>query len=160
MELPEDVRRVVRTANSLERLNREVGRRANVVGVFPNDCSVRRLADSFLIEENDRWQQKRKLYYSPVAIETEARVPRLARIAKQQAELRKAAKENRDFEFTHRLGLDPKPQDGFGRPPRSAPDRVQAARFVHDPENERRAAPVKAKAAHRNHSSAPLYSFG
>lgn len=81
----------MRTTNILERLNREVGRRANVVGVFPNDGSVRRLAGSFLIEENDGWQQKRKPYYSPAAIETEARTPRLARIAKRQAELRKAA---------------------------------------------------------------------
>lgn len=91
MELPEGVRRVVRTTNILERLNREIGRRANVVGVFPNDGSVRRLAGAFLIEENDRWQQKGKLFYSPAATETEASVPRLVRIAKQQAELRKAA---------------------------------------------------------------------
>ena len=91
MELPEGVRRVVRTTNILERLNREVGRRANVVGVFPSDGSVRRLAGSFLIEENDRWQQKGKLYYSPAVIEAEARVPRLVRITRRQAELRKAA---------------------------------------------------------------------
>lgn len=67
------------------------GRRTNVIGVFPNDGSVRRLAGAFLIEENDRWQQKGMLYYSPAVVETEARVPRLVRITKQQAELRKAA---------------------------------------------------------------------
>ncbi|WP_154053709.1 transposase [Olsenella uli] len=83
--------RSVRTTNILERLNREVGRRANVVGVFPNDGSARRLAGSLLIEENDRWQRKRKLYHSPAVVETEARAPSLARIAKRRAGLRKAA---------------------------------------------------------------------
>ena len=91
MELPEGVRRVVRTTNILERLNREVGRRTNVIGIFPNDDSVMRLAGAFLIEENDRWQQRGKLYYAPAVAETEARVPKLAMIARQQAELRKAA---------------------------------------------------------------------
>lgn len=73
MELPEGVRRVVRTTNILERLNREVGRRTNVVDAFPNDGSVRRL------------------YCSPAVVETEARMPRLMRVARQQAELRKTA---------------------------------------------------------------------
>lgn len=82
--------RSVRTTIILERLNREVGRRANVVGVFPNDGSVRRLAGSFLIEENDGWQRKRKPYHSPAVVETKARAPRLAMIARRQAELRKA----------------------------------------------------------------------
>jgi len=91
MELPEGVRRVVRTTRILERLNRKVGRHTNVADVFPNDGSVRGLAGSFLIEEDDRRRQKRKLYTPPAAVETEARVPRLMRIARQQAELRKAA---------------------------------------------------------------------
>lgn len=52
---------------------------------------MRRLAGSFLIEEDDRRRQKRKLYTPPAVVETEARVPRLVRIARQQAELRKAA---------------------------------------------------------------------
>ena len=107
MELPEGVRRAVRTTRILERLNRKLGRRTNVADVFPYDGSVMRPAGSFLIEEDARRRQKRKLYTPPAVVETEVRVPCLARIARQQVELRKTAYKNRDYKFTHRLGLDP-----------------------------------------------------
>ena len=42
-------------------------------------------------EANANWQQRGKLHYAPAAAETEARVPKLAMIARQQAEPRKAA---------------------------------------------------------------------
>lgn len=91
MELPEQVRRPVRTTNILERLNGEVGRRARVVRVFPSAESVERLAGALLCEENDRWQAKRKLFYEPAALELERRAPRLVEIARCQEALRKAA---------------------------------------------------------------------
>jgi len=37
----------------LERLNREIGRRTDVVGIFPDDRSLIRLATSLVIEQND-----------------------------------------------------------------------------------------------------------
>jgi transposase-like protein len=47
--------RKLRSTNPLERFNREVGRRTDVVGIFPDDQSVIRLAGMLCIEQNDEW---------------------------------------------------------------------------------------------------------
>jgi putative transposase len=52
---PADHWRKLRSTNPLERLNREIGRRTDVVGIFPDDASVIRLATMLCIEQNDEW---------------------------------------------------------------------------------------------------------
>jgi transposase-like protein len=52
---PVDHRPKLRSTNPLERVNREIGRRTDVVGIFPNDRSLIRLAASVVIEQNDEW---------------------------------------------------------------------------------------------------------
>jgi putative transposase len=52
---PADHWRKLRSTNPLERLNREIGRRTDVVGIFPDDASLIRLATMLCIEQNDEW---------------------------------------------------------------------------------------------------------
>jgi putative transposase len=53
---PESHRRLIRTTNGLERLNREIRRRSRVASLFPNDASCLRLATAVVMEISEDWQ--------------------------------------------------------------------------------------------------------
>ena len=56
MAFPAQHRTKLHSTNPLERLNKEVKRRADVVGIFPGETSIIRLIGAVLLEANDEWQ--------------------------------------------------------------------------------------------------------
>jgi putative transposase len=56
LSFPAQHRTKLHSTNPLERLNKEIKRRADVVGIFPNTESIQRLIGAVLLEANDEWQ--------------------------------------------------------------------------------------------------------
>ena len=90
MGFPQTHRAKLQLTNPIERLNGEIKRRTDVVGIFPNEAAIRRLVGAILLEQNDEWAVQRGRY---MTLETMAglsddpivKLPAVARVARRIA---------------------------------------------------------------------------
>lgn len=92
MQLPEWMRKKLRSSNWIERLNREFKRRSVVIQIFPNSASILRLMGAVAIEYNDQMSMKQRVFaektFSQMKVEL---IPKLKEIASTQQALLDAA---------------------------------------------------------------------
>lgn len=62
MTFPKEHRVKIHSTNPIERLNSEIKRRTEVVGIFPNEAAITRLIGAILLEQNDEWAVQRGRY--------------------------------------------------------------------------------------------------
>ncbi len=62
MTFPKEHRAKIHSTNPIERLNGEIKRRTEVVGIFPNEEAITRLIGAILLERNDEWAVQRARY--------------------------------------------------------------------------------------------------
>ncbi|WP_186202000.1 transposase, partial [Jannaschia seosinensis] len=70
MDFPREHWTQIASTNPIERVNREIKRRADVIGIFPNDEAIVRLVGALMLETNDEWTVARRY----MSLESLARV--------------------------------------------------------------------------------------
>jgi putative transposase len=81
MDFPKAHRTQIASTNPLERLNAEIKRRTDVVGIFPNDAAIVRLVGALLLEQNDEWQlQRRYMQLEGLTAVSDNQAPRLSAV--------------------------------------------------------------------------------
>jgi putative transposase len=81
MSFPKAHRAQIHSTNPLERVNAEVKRRTNVVGIFPNEKSIIRLVGALMLEQNDEWSlQRRYMQLEGLQSLSENQMPRLSAV--------------------------------------------------------------------------------
>lgn len=81
MQFPKAHRKQIASTNPLERVNAEVKRRTDVIGIFPNDAAIVRLVGALLLEQNDEWQlQRRYMQLEGMEAVSDNQAPRLSAV--------------------------------------------------------------------------------
>jgi putative transposase len=70
MDFPRKHRAKIHSNNPIERLNGEIKRRTDVVGMFPNEAAITRLIGAILLEQSDEWPTQRSCYMTLETIGT------------------------------------------------------------------------------------------
>lgn len=88
MIFSQTTRKALRSSNHIERLNRELKCRSNVIGIFPNSESLLRLMGSVILERNDVLKERaQRLFYQPTYREIMHKSDELRKIAMEQRQM-------------------------------------------------------------------------